>query len=143
MVEVGSVGTRSIKILQMTSDQLREILERCWDRNISAYDAMVAIWGEDFEGYTEKLPIHQKTTTTEDTLLLANEYYFGDHSTEEDLSKAVALYHQLAAQGNIHAMMRLIDAYDCGNGVEIDREEAKRWEDKAREKFQTSKLEND
>ena len=132
MVEVGSVCTRMFKILQMNSDQLQKILEQCWDRDISADDAMGMIYGQDFEGHTKKLPLNLNLKMTmHGTLLLANEYYFGDRSTEEDLSKAVALYHQLAKQGNIQAMERLSDAYDCGNGVEMDQKEARRWLEKA------------
>ena len=47
----------------MTKEQLEEILSKVWMRDWSADDAIDAIWGESFDGYTQPIPEEPKSPT--------------------------------------------------------------------------------
>lgn len=48
----------------MNQDQLLEILCACYRQDISAVDAFDAIWGESFEGQTQKIRIKDLLAST-------------------------------------------------------------------------------
>ena len=50
--------------INMTKEQLEEILAKVWMRDWSADDASDAIWGEPFSGYTQPIPEEPKSPNT-------------------------------------------------------------------------------
>ena len=110
----------------MTKQQLRDQITDCMIRSSisSLIDNIVeTVWGQPFDGITEKLPKTIEATTQYE---MGNACYY-NNGMSGDYEGAMKWWRKAAEQGNYDAMLALVNAYRKGECVPKDERLADYW----------------